>query len=237
MTADKPQILLIEGKRADRPSFLSGLVKKGYLVESVPNGSAALTLLNDKTPHLVLIDAASMRTSGIRICQSVHASAPAIPIILVVDEKFNHPNSLEARVILKQPFTLQKLLNRIRPLIPAGDNKLLKVGSIVLDIEHRWVRSGERQTRLTPRLVSLLKILMTRRGEVIDRNELFRKVWETSYTGDTRTLDVHISWLREALEDDTRHPRYIKTVRGVGYRIDLESDVAQPSQRVPTPKS
>ena len=65
---------------------------------------------------------------------------------------------------------------------------------------------------------------MERPGEVIDRTELFQAVWETEYTGDTRTLDVHISWLRQALEDDPRHPRYIKTVRGVGYRLDINSE-------------
>ena len=69
----------------------------------------------------------------------------------------------------------------------------------------------------------LLKALMDRPGEVIDRQELFRMVWETGYTGDTRTLDVHISWLRQAMEEDPRHPRFIKTVRGVGYRLDVES--------------
>ena len=75
---------------------------------------------------------------------------------------------------------------------------------------------------LTPRLVELLKALMAQPGEVIDRTVLFSKVWETEYTDDTRTLDVHISWLRQILEDDPRHPRYIKTLRGVGYRLDVD---------------
>ena len=84
----------------------------------------------------------------------------------------------------------------------------------------------EHQALLTPRLVMLLRILMERPGQVIERAALFSQVWETQYTGDTRTLDVHISWLRQAIEDDPRHPRYIKTVRGMGYRLDVEDTQA-----------
>jgi DNA-binding response OmpR family regulator len=91
-------------------------------------------------------------------------------------------------------------------------------------MDQRWVRSQDRQTSLTPRLVNLLQVLIKRKGEVIDRRELFRLVWDTGYTGDTRTLDVHISWLRQAIEEDPRHPRLIKTVRGVGYRLDVDPD-------------
>jgi DNA-binding response OmpR family regulator len=95
-------------------------------------------------------------------------------------------------------------------------------GPIQLDTEQRLVRCENRQVRLTPRLVILLKILMEHPGELIDRKELFRQVWDTAYTVDTRTLDVHVSWLRQAIEEDPRHPKYIKTIRGMGYRLDVE---------------
>ena len=74
----------------------------------------------------------------------------------------------------------------------------------------------------------LLQTLMERPGEVIERTELFSRVWETEYVEDTRSLDVHISWLREALEQDPRHPRLIKTIRGVGYRLDLGEPPTRP---------
>lgn len=231
MAADKLKILIVEGKRAEYPSFFPGLVKKGFLVESVPNGSAALSRLQGCNHDLVLIDAASMRTSGKRICQAVKRSVPNVPIVVVIDESLKNTGSLQAHVILKQPFTLQKLLNRIRPLLPSDDKKLLRVGPLVMDPEQRWVRHGERQARLTPRLVTLLKILMDHQGEVIDRKDLFRRVWETNYTGDTRTLDVHISWLRQAIERDESKPRFIKTVRGVGYRLDIDAEDTQPLPR------
>jgi DNA-binding response OmpR family regulator len=91
-----------------------------------------------------------------------------------------------------------------------------------LDLDQRRLTTGEKQVSLTPRLVTLLKSLMDKPGEVINRTDLFRLVWETEYIGDTRTLDVHISWLRQAIEEDPRHPKLIKTVRGVGYRLDAD---------------
>jgi DNA-binding response OmpR family regulator len=90
-----------------------------------------------------------------------------------------------------------------------------------LDLEHRRVRALGKNARLTPRLATLLQILLQHRGEVIVREELFKKVWDTNYTGDTRTLDVHISWLRRAIELDPNHPKFLHTVRGVGYRLDV----------------
>jgi DNA-binding response OmpR family regulator len=78
-----------------------------------------------------------------------------------------------------------------------------------------------KEARLTPRLARLLKMLMDHSGEVIERETLFREVWKTEYTEDTRTLDVHISWLRLAIEEDPRAPRFLKTLRGVGYRLDV----------------
>lgn len=222
----KAKILLIEGKRADRPSFVTGLTRKGYQVESVTNGSEALARLEPFSPDLIIINAASMRTSGKRICQSIRAHSRNMHIVLI--KEASNVDSIEkedlADVVLILPFTLQKLMNRIRPLLPSEQKDLLQVGRLQLDPVQRWVRIGTHQTSLTPRLVTLLKILMEHPGQVIEREYLFRTVWDTAYTEDTRTLDVHVSWLRRAIEDDPRSPRYIKTIRSVGYRLDMEDE-------------
>lgn len=225
----KAKILLIEGKRADRPSFVVGLTRKGYQVESVANGAEALSRLEPFTPDLIIVNAASMRTSGKRICQSIRAHSHGMHIVLIADGQGGDSIEKEelANVVLSLPFTLQKLMNRIRPLLPAEQKDLLQVGALQLDPNQRWVRIGNRQTSLTPRLVTLLRILMEHPGEVIEREYLFRTVWDTAYTEDTRTLDVHVSWLRRAIEDDPRNPRYIKTIRGVGYRLDMEEEKAK----------
>jgi DNA-binding response OmpR family regulator len=218
----RAKILLIEGKRADHPSFAFGLDKKGYQVDSVASGTAALVHLTSSRPDLVIVDAASMRTSGRRICQSLQKSSQNLPIVLVVEQNSDLKEKTGADVVLLLPFTLQKLVNRIRPLLPVDQKDLLQVGPFQLDTVQRVARCQGKQSRLTPRLVTLLKILMENPGTVIEREHLFRQVWDTAYTGDTRTLDVHVSWLRQALEADPRHPKFIKTIRGQGYRLDLE---------------
>lgn len=202
-------------------------MRKGYQVESVPNGSAALSHLDSFVPHVIIVDAASMRTSGKRICTSLRARTHATPLVLIVDPDQAEAVSKEsvADVVLVQPFTLQKLVNRVRPLLPVEGKDIFQVGPIMLDPVQRWVRVGGRQTSLTPRLVTLLRILMEHPGAVVEREDLFREAWDTAYTEDTRTLDVHISWLRRAVEVDFHHPMYIKTIRGVGYRLDTDEAV------------
>lgn len=217
----KAKILWIEGKRAESPSFVPGLRKKDYVVEIVPTGKAALVQLQDDDHDLVVVNAASLRTSGKRICKSLTNNADDLPVILISSPDYPVFNDVTAAVVLNLPFTLRKLVNRIRPLIPAEGGDSMQAGSIRLDLERNMVQSKSKETTLTPRLVHLLKVLMERAGEVVARDDLFRKVWKTEYIGDTRTLDVHISWLRRAIEEDPRNPKLLKTIRGVGYRLDV----------------
>lgn len=221
----KSRILLIEGKRTDHPSFAAGLTKKGYLVESVPSGTAALAHLESVIPDLVVVDASSMRTSGKRICQSLHEKKNTLPIVLVIDEHSDPNDNYGANTILVLPFTMQKLINRIRHLLPIQNNGGLSAGPILLDVAQKRAICENKQIQLTPRLVTLLRILMEHPGEVVERVAMFREAWETDYTADTRSLDVHMSWLRQAIEENPRHPKYIKTIRGVGYRLDVETPV------------
>jgi DNA-binding response OmpR family regulator len=215
----KATILLVEGKRAEHPSFLPQLRKKGFQVETASSGSHALGRLEDVDPDVVIVDAASLRTSGKRICQNLRNVLDGLPLILITDRRPEDPPPVDAVLVL--PFTVQKLINRMRPLLPAEEDDLIHIGPIRLYQRQRRLRCLGKQARLTPRLVMLLKVLLEHHGEVVEREGLFRHVWDTEYTGDTRTLDVHISWLREALETDPRHPRFLKTVRGVGYRLDV----------------
>jgi DNA-binding response OmpR family regulator len=227
----KPRILLIEGKRTDHPSFAAGLAKKGYLVESVPSGAAALAHLDNTSPDLLVVDASSMRTSGKRICQSLHAKNTEMPIILVIDRNSDPNDDYGANTILVLPFTLQKLINRIRHLLPLQNDNGMKAGPISLDTTEKRAICDGRQVQLTPRLTILLRILMEHAGEVVERKDMFRQAWETDYTADTRSLDVHMSWLRQAIEENPHRPQYIKTLRGVGYRLDVEPVVPSRPKR------
>jgi DNA-binding response OmpR family regulator len=216
----KARLLWIEGKRAESPSFVPSVRKKEYLVEIVPTGSAALQRMPDYDPDLVVVNASSLRSSGKRICRELRAKTSNLPILVILSENQTLNDDNCANVVLTMPFTARKLINRITRLLPGDGEHLLHVGHIRLDVERRRLRCQGRESRLTPRLVQLLQVLMQHPGVVVEREQLFREVWSTEYTGDTRTLDVHISWLRQMLEEDPRMPQFLKTIRGVGYRLD-----------------
>jgi DNA-binding response OmpR family regulator len=189
-------LLVIEGRHAEIPSFAADLQKKGFDVQIAQNGSQAVARLKEVSPSLIVINAATLRSTGLRICQSIREKDPKLPIILILESDNDVINKDVADAVLALPFTVQKLVNRIKPLLP-GDGK---------NVVH---------------LVTLLNLLMEKHGEVVEREPLFKKAWETNYTGDTRTLDVHISWLRRAIELDPENPKFLKTIRGVGYRLDI----------------
>ena len=169
---------------------------------------------------MVVIDAASLRTSGIRICQSFRKADGDIPIILIVSDEILLPEVVDANLILRLPFTIQKLVNRLQAYHETDEKYILRAGPIELNTKTQLVTCEDRQTKLTPRLVEILKILMKNNGQIVERDPLFTKVWDTDYTGDTRTLDVHISWLQQAIEEDPHNPCYIRTKRGEGYILE-----------------
>lgn len=217
-----PSILWVAGRWAGDSNFLPALDKKGFRVTTVSNGKEALKAINDKKPDLVVVFAASMRTSGTRICKSIRQQENGLPILLIsdpenpVEEDFDYANT-----VLSMPFTSRKLVNRITPLTPFDKKQMEKYGPLRLDKGRRQVLCHGKKTTLTPRLLRLLGLLLDNRGEVVERDKLFTEVWKTSYTGDTRTLDVHISWLRDAIEKNPRKPLHLKTIRGKGYILDL----------------
>jgi DNA-binding response OmpR family regulator len=220
--ASNTKILWVEGRWTSNIEFVPSLMKKGFQVERVDSGKQALDAVNTSKHDLVIVDAASMRTSGKRICSSIRSRVNGMPILVISDPKRPLEEGFEcASEVLTLPFTQRKLINRIGPLLPADEAGSLKAGPIELDLESHVLRAQGKKTVLTPRLVRLLRMLIDHKGEVVERDALFKKVWRTNYTGDTRTLDVHISWLRQAIEKDPRKPKILNTSRGVGYRLDV----------------
>lgn len=215
------RILWIEGKRAGSPHFVPGLRKKGLEVEYATSGNHAMAALPIFVPNLVVINAASMKTTGKRISRSIRDLYPSLPILRIADASQADVEDPSANITLSLPFTSRKLYNRIQLLLPAESEKTIHQGPIGYDPENRRVHCEGRQTSLTPHLAKLLLAFLEHPGEVLERNELFRRIWKTEYTVDTRTLDVHISWLRQAIEADPHDPQFLKTVRGIGYRLDV----------------
>lgn len=218
----KPTILCIEGNYSGSPAFRATLEKKGYQVLREYTGKDAINNLGKNTPNVVVVNAPSMRTTGIRICKSIRKRMEKLPIILICAEGVElSEDEVGVNLVLALPFTIRKLNNRIKPFLPSGSDKILVAGPIYLDKKRLLVKCQGKEIQLTPKTANLLEILMQHPGDVMEREHLFREVWETDFTDDTRTLDVHISWLRQAIEEDPRKPKFLKTLRGVGYRLDV----------------
>ena len=215
-------ILWIEGRWSSGPDFISQLRNKGFTIEVTNTGKSAVELADQNVYDLLIVNAASMRTSGARICKDFNAKHPDLPIILI-NEKTQIAQGVDEIVgyLMVMDFTTRKLVNRIMQLLPGNPKNVKKIGPLLVNLDRKQITSNGKQTTLTPRLMTLLEIFMENKGVVISREQLFMDVWKTSYTGDTRTLDVHVSWLRQAIEEDPRNPEIIKTVRGVGYLFDV----------------
>lgn len=218
---NSPTILLIESGRASAPSLAPVLEKKGYRVTVQHRADSALSAAQKNEPDLVVLDAASMQASGARMTRALGAGLNGVPILLV-SPKGTDPESITGPdVVLVHPFTPRKLINRVARLLPGDSRDLMEVGPIRLNLAQRTVRCLGRESRLTPKEARLLEVFLQNPGKLLTRASLIRQVWHTDYTGDTRTLDVHMSWLRRAIEPDPEHPRFLTTIRGVGYRLDL----------------
>ena len=214
-------ILLIEKHRKLEICFKDALLRKGYPVLQVNSGGEGLVKLNGYLPDVIVINAASLRTNGLRICSWYHNRLPNTPVILIVAEDEPIADADSVDVIMHLPFTVQKLVNRLRSFQQNFNEAVLVRGPLQLNQKTRMVTYFDKTSYLRPRLSRLLKVFMENSSKPLPREELFKRVWETDYTEDTRTLDVHISWLRKVLEDDPTNPQLIKTVRGVGYKLDL----------------
>jgi DNA-binding response OmpR family regulator len=214
-------IILIESSRTSAPSFAPALEKKGYSVNIYHKIEPAIKAAEAEPPEVVILDAASMRTSGTRMCRAIRTKIDGLPIILVSPENSEPDPGNGASVTLVHPFTPRKLLNRVARLLPGDESYMLEVGPIRLNLAQRKVFAAGKESRLTPKQTKLLEAFMLNPGRLLTRKSLIKQIWQTDYFGDTRTLDVHMSWLRAAIEEDPSSPKFLKTIRGMGYRLDI----------------
>lgn len=212
-------ILIVEGKSGG-DSLAPALEGAGYEVSVFHTGTAAIASLEKTIPDLVVFDSSSMRSSGARTCRRLRKALGTKPIIHIRQESIAIDRSAEADVYLQLPFTPRKLFNRVRALLPVDQVKeeIVRYGHISLYRTKRSVEvNGQGESQLTPKLAELLEEFIRHPNEVVTRRQLMINVWKTDYIGDTRTLDVHIRWMRELIEEDPAKPALLKTVRGKGY--------------------
>jgi len=223
------KVLLIEGKGSRVRSFAPELKKKDYQVQVAHTGREIQETLATFSPDVVIMDATFYPSSGVRICKSVTIATSGAPLIYISAAGKNQPPSVRADISLGHPFTIRKLVNRINQLLPSVDGLTFQAGPLTLNVDKRILVRKQRERRLTPKQAHLLEVLMRNPGRVIHRGELMQRVWETDFMDDTRTLDVHIRWVREAVEDNPSKPRYITTVRGRGYLFAIPKDEIPPT--------
>lgn len=214
-------ILLVEPTRSSRQSAAHTiLAKKGYQVTHAATAKEAVAQTKQIHPLVAVLDYSAGRGSYGPVCRDLRHIQQDLPLLVIIPEGAQPEPNLPPNVaVLVPPFTARKLLNRVARLRPQPDCDTLRVGDMTLYIQRRCLKRGDTEYRLTPMQMRLVQVFMSHPHEILSRRFLLKEVWDTDYVGDTRTLDVHIRWLRQFLEDDPSHPKRITTVRGVGYRF------------------
>lgn len=215
------KVLLVESDRTTVPSHSPALLKRGFalFIENAPKKVVERAKTTD--PEVIVVDAISLRTTGLRLCRQIRKEVEDCPIVLITKSVMAEAASAGANAVLSPPFTPRKLLNTVQRLLPSDAENSLQAGPIRLNMKQRKVSCGGREDQVTPKEARLLEVFLRHPGVLLTRKFLIKAVWDTDYTGDTRTLDVHVSWLRQILEPDPISPRYLKTIRGQGYRLDI----------------
>jgi DNA-binding response OmpR family regulator len=230
MDSEMSQIILIEDDRAIAGPLVRVLEDSGYTVELAHDGLAGLHMVREQQPDLVLLDVLLPQMDGWEVCKEIRRIS-VVPILMLtaLGDEVNRILGLElgADDYQTKPFSTHELLARIKALLRRVEfdttqlnrKHLLLFGDLKIDLERRLTIKGKQELKLRYKEFELLSLLVSHAGEVVTRAEIFDKVWGTDWLGDMRTLDVHIRWLREKLEGDPAQPRFIQTVRGVGYRF------------------
>jgi DNA-binding response OmpR family regulator len=220
------KLLLVEDDQTLRETLVYNLTREGYQVFQASTGIAALDLARAMKPDLVLLDIMLPELDGLTVCRALRHETE-VPIVLLtarsgeVDRIVGLDSGADDYIV--KPFSLGELLARLRAVLRRGHREpgtRLESNDLSLDlVAHRAFRAGQ-LLNLAPKEFDLLAELIRHKGAVLTRDLLLQRVWGFDYGGDTRTVDVHIRWLREKIEDDPANPRRIETVRGIGYRFE-----------------
>jgi two-component system, OmpR family, response regulator RegX3 len=226
--ARNPRILVVEDEESIAQPFAEALRRAGFEALVTATAAGALELADSASPDLVILDLALPDGDGRDVCRDLrHRSQVPIVMLTARGTETDKVVGLElgADDYVVKPFSAAEVISRIRavlrrsrPVEPAARGPL-RAGALVLDQAARTVTLAGQELDLSRKEFDLLAELMRHRGEVVTREDLMSRVWDTNWFGSTKTLDVHIGWLRRKLGDEAAEPDYIETVRGVGFRF------------------
>jgi DNA-binding response OmpR family regulator len=231
----KPRVLVVEDEAGISEPLAEHLGREGFETEVTPTVAQAIGAFEDAEPDFLLLDVMLPDGDGRDLCREIRRRSD-VPIIMLTarGEEVDRIVGLElgADDYVVKPFSAGELVARMRAIMRRGrttDDQGRKtpitIGAITLDPASRIVTKGTEGVDLAAKEFDLLHLLMSRAGEVVPRVEIMDEVWDPHWFGPTKTLDVHISWLRKKIEDDASKPRYITTTRGVGFRFASPKDV------------
>lgn len=222
-------ILVVDDEAPIQELLKFNLEKEGYTVLVAYDGPSALKIVEEKLPDLVILDVMLPGMDGMEVCNQLRQSPKSrdIPVIMLTAkvEEIDKVLGLElgADDYLTKPFSPRELLARIharlRRIKPQIQENELVRGDLKMDLDRFKVLVRGEEVELTPKEFELLRVLATHPGKVYSRDELLEHVWGYEYSGDTRTVDVHVRHLRQKVEKDSSNPEYIETLRGIGYRL------------------
>ncbi len=227
-------VLVVEDEENILEALRYNLEREGYIVYTASDGEDGLNLARSSQPDLVILDVMLPKMNGFEICRILRREMD-VPIIMLTarGEEVDRIVGLElgADDYVAKPFSMREFMVRVRNMLrrvklssqaqlglPDGD--VLVAGDLEMDLASHIVRRGGATVDMKPREYDLLALLVKNSGRVFSRDQLLQQLWSQDYYGDSRTVDVHVRWLREKIEKNPSKPERIVTVRGVGYRFD-----------------
>lgn len=233
MMNTKDKILIVEDELSLRETLAYNLRNQGYQVKVAADGETALNLARSFAPDLILLDIMLPVLDGLEVCRILRQETEAAILILTArDDDVDRIIGLEigADDYITKPFNMRELIARIKAhlrrtrMIKASGQKgkttVLVFGNLHINPERREVKINDSKLFLKPKEYDLLLFLAQNQGKVLSRSLILEKVWGWEFSGGTRTLDVHIRWLRQKIEPDPAHPKRIITIRSIGYQFE-----------------
>jgi DNA-binding response OmpR family regulator len=217
-------ILLAEDDEGIRVPLVRALEREGYDVEAVATGTDAIVAGVDGAHDLLILDIGLPGVDGLEVCHRVREDRPAVPIVFLTaqDGEMDAVGGLDAGAddYITKPFRLAELMARVRSQLRRVTAEQFAAADVRVDVAARKAWRGDEELELSPKEFDLLALLVREAGRVVQRERIMAEVWDENWFGSTKTLDMHVSWLRRKLGDDADDPKRLVTVRGVGLRFE-----------------